>query len=220
MADLTVPRYDKQIRIILVLAYLAGLIGLQTPAVAPLFSQLTALNLLGTLGVLFWYHTDWRPAFTFYIILAVLTGFFVELLGVRTGYVFGGPYVYGDGLGPKLFGIPPIIGVNWLLLTYCFGSFFDRFTWPVYMKTGMAATGMVALDILVEPVAIQLDFWTWFGKPIPIQNYLGWWLVAAALLSIWYGLPFRKENGITLLIIRLQVLFFAGHQLIHRLTNG
>ncbi|ARK10604.1 carotenoid biosynthesis protein [Fibrivirga algicola] len=220
MADSSAPRYDKPIRIILILAYIAGLIGLQIPAVAPLFRQLTPLNLLGTLAALFWYHTDWRPGFTFYIGLAVLTGYLVELLGVRTGYVFGGPYAYGEGLGPTLFGIPPIIGANWLLLTYCFGSFFDRFSWPVYLKTAVAATGMVALDVLVEPVAIRLDFWTWFGHPVPIQNYLGWWLVAAVLLSIWYGLPFKKENRIALLIISLQVLFFAGHQLIYKLVNG
>lgn len=218
MADLTVPRYDKTIRVILVLAYVAGLIGLQVPALSPLFKQLTALNLLATLGALLWYHTDWRPAFGFYIALAVLVGYFVELLGVRTGYVFGGPYAYGDGLGPKLFGIPPIIGANWLLLTYCFGSLFDRFALPIYLKTAMAATAMVLLDLLVEPVAIRLDFWTWFGQSIPIQNYLGWWLVSTVLLSIWYGLPFRKDNQLAVLIISLQVLFFAGHQVLHLLA--
>ncbi|WP_375443818.1 carotenoid biosynthesis protein [uncultured Fibrella sp.] len=218
MVDFPVPRHDKIIRTILVLAYIAGLIGLQIPAVAPLFKQLTALNLLGTLAALLWYHTDWRPAFTFYIALAVLTGYFVELLGVRTGYVFGGPYAYGAGLGPKLFDIPPIIGANWLLLTYCFGSVFDRFSWPIYLKTAIAAAGMVALDLMVEPVAIRLDFWTWFGHTIPIQNYLGWWLVSVALLSIWYGLPFRKENRLSLLIISLQVFFFVGHQLLYRLA--
>lgn len=213
------PRYDKPIRTILILSYVAGLIGLQIPAVAIYFKHLTALNLLGTLAALLYYHTDWRPSFYFYIALAVLIGYFVELLGVRTGYVFGGPYVYGEGLGPKLFGIPPVIGANWLLLTYCFGSVCDRLPWPVYMKTVTAASGMVALDLLVEPVAIRLDFWTWFGQPIPIQNYLGWWLVAAVLLSIWYGLPFKRQNRVAVLIISLQVLFFLGHNLLFLLTE-
>lgn len=205
--------FDRPIRVVLVLAYVAGLIGLQIPAVAGYFKHLTALNLLATLGVLFYYHSDWRPAFYFYIALAVLMGYFVELLGVRTGYVFGGPYAYGEGLGPTLFGIPPVIGVNWLLLTYCFGSTCDRLPIAVYMKTVLAASSMVAFDLLVEPVAIRLDFWTWFGHPVPIQNYLGWWLVASVLLSIWYGLPFRKDNRAAALIISLQTLFFLGHNL-------
>lgn len=207
-------RYEKPIRIVLILAYIAGLIGLQVPAVAPLFKLLTPLNLLGTLAALLYFHTDWRPSFYFYIALAVLTGFFVEVLGVTTGYVFGGPYAYGAGLGPKLLNVPPIIGVNWLLLTYAFGSLCDRLPWRVYIKAALAASGMVALDILIEPVAIELDFWTWFGRPIPIQNYVGWWLVSAVLLSIWYGLPFKKDNRLAALIVGLQVFFFAGHQLV------
>lgn len=207
-------RYEKPIRIVLVLAYIAGLIGLQVPAVAPLFKLLTPLNLLGTLAALLYFHTDWHPSFYFYMALAVLTGFFVEVLGVKTGYVFGGPYAYGAGLGPKLLSVPPIIGANWLLLTYAFGSLYDRLPWRVYIKAAFAASSMVALDILIEPVAIELDFWTWFGRPIPIQNYVGWWLVSAVLLSVWYGLPFRKENRLAMLIVVMQVFFFAGHQLV------
>ena len=212
-------RYALPIRIILVLAYIAGLVGLQVPAVARYFNALTALNLLATLAVLLYFHTDWRPSFYFYIALAVLTGFFVEVVGVHTGSVFGGPYAYGAGLGPTFWGVPPVIGVNWLLLTYCFGSLADKLPLPIYMKAILAATGMVLLDFLIEPVAIRLDFWTWFNQPIPLQNYLGWWLVALVLLSVWYGLPFRKENRVVALIISLQAFFFIGHNLLYYLQN-
>ncbi|MBO0937358.1 carotenoid biosynthesis protein [Fibrella sp. HMF5335] len=217
MTTESIYRYAVPIRVVLVLAYVAGLIGLQLPAVAGYFKALTALNLLATLAVLLYFHTDWQPSFYFYVALAVLTGFFVEVLGVHTGAVFGGPYAYGTGLGPKIWGVPPVIGVNWLLLTYCFGSLADRLSLPVYMKAILAATGMVLLDFLIEPVAIRLDFWTWFGGPIPLQNYLGWWLVALVLLSVWYGLPFRKENRVAGLIISLQAFFFAGHNLLYYL---
>ena len=219
MTSPPVYRYATPICIVLVLAYIAGLIGLQVPAVAGLFKSLTALNLLATLAALFYFHTDWRPSFYFYIALAIFTGFFVEVIGVHTSSIFGGPYAYGAGLGPTLWGVPPVIGINWLLLTYCFGSLVDRLPLPVYMKAILAATSMVLLDFLIEPVAIRLDFWTWFGQPIPLQNYLGWWLVALVLLSVWYGLPFRKENRVVTLIISLQALFFAGHNLLYYLQN-
>jgi uncharacterized membrane protein len=212
-------RYASPLLTILVLAYIAGLIGLQVPAVAGYFKSLTAINLVATLAVLLYFHTDWRPSFYFYIALAVLTGFFVEVLGVHTGAVFGGPYAYGAGLGPTWWGVPPVIGANWLLLTYCFGSLADKLPLPIYMKAILAATSMVLLDFLIEPVAIRLDFWTWFGQPIPLQNYLGWWLVALVLLSVWYGLPFRKENRAVVLIISLQAFFFAGHNLLYYLQN-
>jgi uncharacterized membrane protein len=214
MAANPAPRPDGTIRTLLVMAYVAGLIGLHVPVAAPLFKLLTPLNLLASLAALLYFHTDWRPSFYFYIALALLTGFFVEVLGVKTGYIFGGPYAYGAGLGPTLLNVPPVIAVNWLLLTYAFGSLCDRLPWRVYVKAAIAATSMVALDVLIEPVAIDLDFWTWFGRPIPIQNYVGWWLVSAVLLSIWYGLPFRKTNRAAALLVGLQLLFFAGNQLI------
>ena len=37
---------------------------------------------------------------------------------------------------------------------------------------------MVLLDIMIEPVAIELDFWQWEGGNIPLQNYLMWFIVA------------------------------------------
>ncbi|MBO0932309.1 carotenoid biosynthesis protein [Fibrella aquatilis] len=212
-------RYARPICTVLVLAYIAGLIGLQVPAVAGYFKSLTALNLLATLAALLYFHTDWRPSFYFYILLAILTGFFVEVVGVHTGSIFGGPYAYGAGLGVRLWGVPPVIGVNWLLLTYCFGSLADRLPLPVYMKAILAASGMVLLDFAIEPVAIRLDFWTWFGQPVPLQNYLGWWLVALVLLSVWYGLPFRKENRVVTLIISLQALFFISNLVIFYLAG-
>lgn len=212
-------RYEKPITIVLVLAYIAGLVGLHVPAVAPLFKLLTPLNLLGTLAALLYFHTDWQRSFYFYIALSILTGFFVEVLGVETGYIFGGPYAYGEGLGPRVLGVPPVIGINWLVLTYAFGSVCERLPWRIYVKTAIAATGMVLLDLIIEPVAIHLDFWTWFDRPIPIQNYVGWWLIAAVLLSIWYGLPFRKENRLAGLLIGLQLFFFAGNLILLHLTK-
>ena len=45
-----------------------------------------------------------------------------EILGVNYGLIFG-DYIYLDNLGYKVFGVPVIIGVNWIILTYISGSF-------------------------------------------------------------------------------------------------
>lgn len=197
---------------VLILSYIAGIVGPYIPAFAGWFWLLTPIHLTASLVVLLWFHTDWKPAFFFYAVLAILTGYFVEVLGVHTGYVFG-PYAYGVGLGPRIWGVPPIIGLNWLLLSYCCGSVCDRLPVPVYLKTVAAATTMVLLDLWIEPVAIRLDFWTWFGQPVPLQNYFGWWLVSLALLGIWYGLPFRKQNSLAGWLLTLQFFFFIGNRL-------
>jgi len=72
---------------------------------------------------------------------------------------------------------------------------------------------MVGLDVLIEPVAVELDFWTWFGQPIPLQNYIGWWMVSVVLFSVWYILPFAKENRMAKWLLFFQFLFFLSHNL-------
>jgi hypothetical protein len=33
-------------------------------------------------------------------------------------------------------------------------------------------------DWIMEPVAIRLDYWTWAGGDIPMQNYFAWFVIA------------------------------------------
>lgn len=197
---------------ILALAYLSGSIGLQLPGLSAYFRPLSPVTLISSLVILLLYHTDWRPAFYLYLVLTFFVGYFIEVLGVHTGLVFG-HYAYGWGLGVRWLDVPPVIGINWLTLSYCFGSVCDRLPVSTYLKILSAATLMVVLDFFIEPVAVDLDFWTWFGQPVPWQNYLGWWIISLVLFSVWYSLPFRKENRIAKWLLLLQFIFFAGQNL-------
>ena len=207
------PRYHPAIRTVLVLAYAAGIIGLQLPALAGYFRPLSPLTLISSLVVLLLYHGDWRPAFWIYAVVTVFAGYLIEVVGVHTGLIFG-EYAYGWGLGTQLWAVPPVIGINWLTLSYCCGSVCDRLQTPAWVKVVVASTMMVVLDFLIEPVAVALDFWTWFGQPVPVQNYIGWWFVSASLFILWYALPFRKENRLAKWVLTLQFLFFAVHNLL------
>jgi uncharacterized membrane protein len=205
-------RYYPVIKTILILAYLAGMIGLQIPSLATYFQPITPVTLVLSLVVLLAYHTDWRPSFYYYIALAILVGYFIELLGVKTGVIFG-EYAYGQGLGAKLWDVPLVIGLNWLMLSYCCGSVCAQFSIPTFAKIIAAATLMVVLDLFIEPVAVQLDFWTWFGRPIPLQNYVAWWLVSAVLFVAWFYFPFNKANRLAKWLLLAQFGFFATQSL-------
>ena len=208
---ITIPSIKPNyIFIFLVLAYIAGAVGLQLPFLMPIFRPLVPLNLVVSLVLLLWYHTDWRPAFQLYVIGTILIGFFIEVAGVHTGFIFG-RYAYGSVLGPHLVGVPPVIGLNWLLLSYCCGTTCDQFKVPRWVKSVLASTLMVLLDVLIEPVAVRLGFWTWFDQPVPAQNYVAWWVVSFILFNFWYRLPFRKYNRLARLMLILQFSFFAAH---------
>ena len=52
----------------------------------------------------------------FSLLLIFLVGMLSEFIGVNYGLIFG-EYTYGNNLGFKLFGVPLLIGLNWVILT-------------------------------------------------------------------------------------------------------
>ena len=210
------PPARRVVFIILPLMYLAGLIGLNLPATASLFEVLTPFNLIASLILLLLFHTDWRPAFGLFCLTAFGLGFLAEVLGVHTGLLFGN-YSYGTVLGWKIAEVPLTIGTNWLMLSYLCGSVIDRLPVGTWVKIGLAAGLMTLLDVLIEPVAVQLGFWSWHTATIPLTNYLGWYGVSAVVFGAFYLLPFQKRNALAPLLLLLQFLFFGLNGLLHQL---
>ena len=162
-----------------VVVYAVGAVGLLTPF-APLFARLTPLLLTGACAVLLAtqaHRTAWLYAWA--AAVAVL-GYAIEVLGVKTGAIFG-EYSYSGILGPRVLGVPLTIGLNWLQLSLIFGGLAQRLVPHWLARAALAALGMVLLDVLLEPAAIALDFWQWAAGTPPLQNYLGWFLCAAAM---------------------------------------
>ena len=65
------------------------------------------------------------------------------------------------------------------------------------------------LDLLIEPIAIQYDFWEWKSEDIPLQNFITWWLLAFVFS---WGIALVKDkcqNGVAVYLLILQVLFFG-----------
>lgn len=194
---------------VLSILYLVGIVGILLPIHTD-FILLTPLNLLVSVGLVLLHHGAWSRNTVLYLIIAYAVGFGAELFGIQTGLLFG-DYVYGPVLGPKLWGTPVMIGVNWLMLGYCAGVLGNALLngSSFWLRGTLAALLMVGLDVMIEPVAMAYGFWSWEGDTVPLQNYVGWFAVAWPLeLLFAYWHPTRR-NKVGVALFFLQVAFFG-----------
>lgn len=194
--------------VVLIIFYLVGLAGLAMEQTRTLFMALTPLNLAISAIFLFAFHRQWNKAFLYFILITFLVGLGVEMLGTNTGFPFGA-YTYGASLGPKIFGTPIIIGLNWLILIYATGAISRRLPIIRIWRAVVGAILMVMLDVVLEPVAIQLDFWSWEGTEIPVQNYIAWFFIAFVLHVVYQVSRFRKTNQMAPVLYIVMLLFFT-----------
>ncbi|MBT0812553.1 carotenoid biosynthesis protein [Litoribacter ruber] len=195
-------------KIITVLLYGVGIIGMSIPDLRPIFQFLTPFHLAISTFSLLLFHAGWNKNFIVFAIGTFLIGFLAEVLGVQTGILFG-EYIYGPVLGIQLWGVPLMIGVNWFLLTYLTGNLAERYIANDFLAALGAAFMMVGLDILIEPVAVALDFWQWEGGVIPISNYLGWLGVAFLLQLFYKKAQFPKQNPLAMTLLLAMTFFFG-----------
>ncbi len=157
------------------IVYLAGIIGIKWIN-EELFLQLSFVSLIIPLLIILF-----RLKISFKDYLLLIAVFFVsftaEWLGVNGGYLFG-DYVYGKSLGFKINGVPPLIGINWVLLCLVSREISIRFVSSPVLIVIVSSLLMLVLDIVIEPVAHKLDFWSWSANQIPLSNYRDWFIVA------------------------------------------
>ncbi|MBI1267396.1 MAG: carotenoid biosynthesis protein [Cryomorphaceae bacterium] len=144
-----------------------------------------------------------KPVFAW----TVVVSFLIEVLGVNTGWPFG-EYYYGVTLGPQLFNTPILIGLLWLLLLIGSWQLANRISKNLFVRSLLAALLMTCLDYFMEPVAVNLGFWTWMNGQIPLSNYISWFAVALALSLGMSKLVDDMNNKRAELFFLVQIVFF------------
>lgn len=166
---------------------------------------LTPFNLL-LLAALFQYTSE-RPKVKWAYYLPIFLGFIIELIGTNTGFPFGA-YSYGAALGPGIMGTPFMIGILWWVLIR---SFYDltgvRFQ-SVWIRSILTGLAMTAMDVLIEPVAIELTYWQWDAVAVPIENYLAWFGLSTLFARLTASGDARNPLSIWVIVV-LSVFFFV-----------
>lgn len=191
--------------------YLMGVIFHLIPRTRPLMAPITpfVLFLLGIL-LLFLIRRETSPRFYLLFLFLYLFTFAMEAVGVATGLVFG-PYSYGAGLGFTILAVPIVIGFNWVLIVLGLYSGLRRvFPDHGFLALLLTAAGAVLFDYFMEPVAIKLDYWSWEGGVIPLQNYGAWFLIALVCASLLRIARIEIRSRLPLYYVCIQGLFFIA----------
>lgn len=200
---------ERNAFLLLLAMHIAGVIGLSFVASRSLFQSLTPFNLLATAALLLHFEKVKNGKYFLFILSTFLLGYGFEVIGVKTGVIFG-EYTYGATLGLKMLDVPLTIGINWIVLIYITRGVATQVTKSKWLIVLLASTLMVLLDLLIEPVAVHFDFWQWDGGHIPIKNYFGWFILSCLIQTVGLIIYPESNNKLYLRLLVLEFIFFAA----------
>ena len=176
--------------------------------------------MMGALAMAFHAYLSYGPKYaTRYLIIILLFGYFIELLGLHTGWPFG-EYVYDDSLGLNLGGVPLVVPFAWAMMAHPVLVAARKVTMKWTFLYGGAL--MAAWDLFLDPQMVAAGRWTWvvdgahvpFSPEIPLSNLFGWLLSGCAIIAFLnFALPFerRKESAsLTAVTVWLGWILFGG----------
>lgn len=205
----------KKLIPILIIFYAVGILGLSFPVTKKYIEVLTPYTLIMNMALLMIYHRPWKKNHAVLFTVIAAAGFLVEVAGVYSGLVFG-DYQYGRVLGIKILDTPLIIGINWLMLIYFVYHLTGISGISRWLQIIIGALLMVTYDVILEPVAIKINMWSWSGGDIPFQNYAAWFIISIVFLSLLHAFRIRAENRISPGLFAIQAGFILSLNIIYR----
>ena len=205
----------KNISIFIIwLVHISGLLGMVFYDL-DFFAGYTSINLFLMSIILFANIKLNNKNQIFSLLLIFLIGMFSEFIGVNYGLIFG-EYIYGNNLGFKLFGVPFLIGLNWVILTVICANIAS-----ILIKNNsiiqiiiLGTLLMLLMDFVMEPIAPKLDLWKFKNLVVPTSNYIGW-LIISILTQTIYNIQFKqKEVKLSSNLYAAIFIFFASLNLI------
>tara|TARA_B100001093_G_scaffold351645_1_gene336150 strand:+ start:1644 stop:2276 length:633 start_codon:yes stop_codon:yes gene_type:complete len=179
------------------------------------FAGFTSLNLY-LMSIILFLNLNLKSKYQTISVLSIFfIGMITEILGVNYGLIFG-DYEYGNNLGFKLFGVPFLIGVNWIILTAISANIATFLTKnkSIVLTVIIGAFLMLAMDFVMEPVAPKLEMWRFKNLIVPFSNYFGWLIIGLFTQTIYNLLFHEKEMVVSINLYAAFFLFFSFLNLI------
>ncbi|MFH1560973.1 MAG: carotenoid biosynthesis protein [Patescibacteria group bacterium] len=147
-------------------------------------------------------------------LLSSLLGLLFEIVGVRSGVVFGGHYAYQrEQFDFFFFGVPLLVPVFWSVFIYIGYSLTTSFlTYLGKDKPSLRGGNLlllpllvildglvvVTIDLFMDPVMVYQKKWLWeegglyFG--IPMGNFIGWFMVTVLVTGIFRTVEYFRPR--------------------------
>ncbi|OSX54916.1 carotenoid biosynthesis protein [Anoxybacillus ayderensis] len=164
------------------------------------WANVVFLMLAGVIGAFFLIETYGRRGIIATVAIFIGT-MAVEYVGATYSLIFGS-YDYTNQFGMTVFGVPIAIGFAWLAVIGCTHALALRFvsTKRPLFSAVVGAVLAVVLDLAIDPVAyVAKQYWIWEGTSIyydvPLQNFVGWFVVAFVIHFMLFIFPARKASS-------------------------
>ncbi|MFP4556231.1 MAG: carotenoid biosynthesis protein [Bacteroidales bacterium] len=197
------------VKFLIIAGYGISIPGLWMMRDNPQAYQLSWIFTVLSFLLLMLFHKPLNYRFAMSILAVGIVGWLAEAVGTNTGVVFG-DYAYGPSLGPKIWGTPFTMVVNWMISVYLIVMVIKSKIINIWRLGFAGASLMVIYDILLEPVAIRLNMWSWGTETPPLQNYIAWFVISFPLVMLLGKFVRNAYNPLALLLFVCQLLFFAA----------
>lgn len=137
----------------------------------------------------------------------------IEIVGVKTGLVFG-QYEYGQTLVLQFLEVPILIGLCWVIVVFSAMQIAQKFTQNSWLQIFIAGLIGLIVDIIIEPIAIALDYWRWPENNVPLQNYIAWFVITIIFASLYKYLKIEIDSTIARYFFIIQTIFLTSVNLI------
>ena len=188
------------------LFHVSGIIGI-IYSDASWFIKATPLNLMLSF-ILLLLNIERSKKTILLVLLCFFVGMLAEIIGGKYGFIFG-KYNYGKALGPKFMEVPFMMGIVWCILVFITGFIVQLFFETTWARIIVGIGLMLFLDLVMEPVAPILDFWTFESGLASFNNYIGWTVTAFPLQFTFHKAKLHIDGSFAFHLYFLQFLFFT-----------
>lgn len=147
------------------------------------------------------------------ITLIGLFAYIIETTSILTGFPYT-KFVYTELIGPKIFGIVPLMLPFAFLPLVIGAAYFGHKQRNKYLKYIVPISILVITDLVLDPAAVALKIWVWdingtyYG--VPFINFLGWIFTSFISLKIFYKYNTQKIHKKVTISLFLTLAFWTG----------